>query len=223
MKLAKNWHEILKEEIQKPYIQKLKEFLNEERTAGKVVYPPEDQIFHAFGHTPYEEVKVVIMGQDPYHGAGQAHGMSFSVRKGVRLPPSLQNIYKEIEEDLGIPPANTGCLSGWAKQGVLLLNATLTVRAKEPKSHYGMGWEQFTDAVIAKLAERKEPMVFMLWGKSAKEKCDHLLKQSHHVVLTAPHPSPYSAHSGFFGCRHFSKANEHLEKWGKSPIDWSIT
>jgi len=218
MKLAKNWHEILQEEIQKPYIQQLKNFLEGEQT-----YPPKDQVFHAFAMTPYDKVKVVIMGQDPYHGPGQAHGMSFSVREGVEPPPSLKNIYKELESDLGIVPSNSGCLDSWAKQGVLLLNATLTVRPREPKSHYGRGWEQFTDAVINKLAERKEPIVFILWGKSAKEKCANLLKHSHHVVLTAAHPSPFSAYSGFFGCRHFSKANEHLEKWGKTPINWTVS
>lgn len=219
MQLAKNWHDKLKEEIRKPYIAELKSFLANEE--GEV-YPPEPLIFHAFGVTPYEDVKVVIMGQDPYHGPGQAHGMSFSVPCGIPVPPSLKNIYKEIEADLGIPPPTTGCLTSWAKQGVLLLNATLTVRARSPKSHYGRGWEQFTDAVVAKLAEREDPIVFLLWGRSAMEKCDHILQGTHHAVLTAPHPSPYSAHSGFFGCRHFSKANRFLETWGKSPIDWRI-
>lgn len=219
MQLAKNWHAILKEEIKKPYIQELKRFLASEK--GEV-YPPEPLIFHAFGVTPYEEVKVVIMGQDPYHGPGQAQGMSFSVPCGIPIPPSLKNIYKEIEDDLGIPPPKTGCLTPWAKQGVLLLNATLTVRARQPKSHYGKGWEQFTDAVIAKLAERKDPIVFMLWGRSAQEKCDHILAGTEHAILTAAHPSPYSAHSGFLGCRHFSKANAYLKKWGKTPVDWKI-
>lgn len=217
MKLAKNWHAILEEEINKPYIKELKTFL-----AGEQIYPPEDLVFHAFAQTPYDEVKVVIMGQDPYHGPGQAHGMSFSVPEGVAPPPSLKNIYKELQDDLSIPPAESGCLNNWAKQGVLLLNATLTVRPNEPKSHYGKGWEQFTDAVITKLAERKDPIVFILWGKSAKEKCDSLLQHTHHVVLTAAHPSPFSAYSGFFGCKHFSKTNEYLKKWGKTPIDWSV-
>ncbi|MBS0628684.1 MAG: uracil-DNA glycosylase [Verrucomicrobia bacterium] len=217
MKLAKNWHARLQEEINKPYIKDLKHFLEGEET-----YPPKDLVFHAFAMTPYEEVKVVIMGQDPYHGQGQAHGMSFSVPEGVEPPPSLKNIYKEMQDDLGIPPAKTGCLDSWAKQGVLLLNATLTVRPNEPKSHYGRGWEQFTDAVVAKLAERKDPIVFILWGKSAKEKCASLLEHSHHAVLTAAHPSPFSAYHGFFGCRHFSKANELLKKWGKTPINWEL-
>jgi uracil-DNA glycosylase len=219
MQLAKNWLAILKEEIKKPYIQELKAFLAREK---KVVYPPEPLIFHAFSVTSYEEVKVVIMGQDPYHNPGQAHGMSFSVPCGIPIPPSLKNIYREIEADLGIPPPDTGCLTSWAKQGVLLLNATLTVRAHEPKSHYGKGWERFTDAVIEKLAERKDPIVFLLWGRSAQEKCDRILKDTHHAVLTAPHPSPYSAASGFYGCRHFSKANTFLKKWEKLPVEWEI-
>lgn len=217
MKLAKNWHQLLEEEINRPYIKELKDFLK-----GEKCYPPEDCIFHAFAMTPYEEVKVVIMGQDPYHNPGQAHGMSFSVPEGVPPPPSLKNIYKEIEADLNIAPSESGCLDSWAKQGVLLLNATLTVRPHQPKSHYGRGWEQFTDAVIAKLAERKDPIVFILWGRSAQEKCAHLLEHSHHAILTSPHPSPFSAYSGFFGCRHFSKANAYLKKWGKAPIDWAV-
>ncbi len=219
MKLAKSWHEYLKEEIKKPYIQELKAFLASE--TGEV-YPPEPLIFNAFRMTPYSDVKVVIMGQDPYHGPGQAQGMSFSVPCGMPLPPSLKNIYKELESDLGVSPPKSGCLTSWAEQGVLLLNATLTVRARTPKSHYGKGWEQFTDAVIAKLAERQDPMVFLLWGRSAMEKCDHILQNTHHAVLTAPHPSPYSASSGFFGCRHFSNANAYLKQWGKTPIDWTI-
>lgn len=223
MQLAKNWREKLSDEIQKPYVQELKGFLKQEEEEGSIVFPPESSIFYAFGMTPYDDVNVVIMGQDPYHGPGQAHGMSFSVPCGVRPPPSLQNIFKELQDDVGITQPTTGCLTSWAKQGVLLLNATLTVRAREPKSHYGRGWEQFTDAAIAKLAEREKPLVFLLWGKSAQEKCDRALSGTHHVVLTAPHPSPYSAHSGFFGCRHFSKANEWLKKWGRSPIDWQVS
>lgn len=221
MKLSKNWHEVLKEEIAKSYVKDLKTFLDKEN-ATKVIYPPDPLVFNAFAQTPYNEVKVVIMGQDPYHGPGQAHGMSFSVPCGVPAPPSLKNIFKELQDDVKIEPPKTGCLSHWAKQGVLLLNAILTVRANEPKSHCGKGWERFTDAVITKLANRKDPIVFMLWGRSAKEKCDHLLEKSHHIVLTAAHPSPYSAFYGFFGCHHFSKANHHLKKWGISPIDWSV-
>jgi len=197
--------------------------LKEERDQGEAIFPPDSDIFYAFGMTSFDEVNIVIMGQDPYHGPGQAHGMSFSVPDGVKSPPSLQNIFKELKSDIGISEPQTGCLTSWAKQGVLLLNATLTVRARTPKSHYGQGWEVFTDAVIEKLAAREKPMVFMIWGKSAQEKCDRVLQGTHHVVLTAPHPSPFSAHTGFLGCRHFSQANEWLKKWGRSPIDWSIS
>ena len=220
MKIAKNWREVLKDEFSKPYIKKLKDFLEKEE-ATQIVYPPQPLIFHALAQTPYDQVKVVIMGQDPYHGPGQAHGLSFSVPDGIPPPPSLKNIFKELENDVHISPPTTGCLICWAKQGVLLLNATLTVRKNEPKSHYGKGWERFTDAIITKLAERKDPIVFLLWGKSAQEKCLHLLNHSHHIVLIAAHPSPYSA-TGFLGCRHFSKTNELLKKWGKTPIDWSV-
>jgi uracil-DNA glycosylase len=225
MKLEASWHRKLKEEISEPYIKELKAFLEKEKQARKVVYPPEPLVFNAFLHTPYDAVKVVIIGQDPYHGAGQAHGLSFSVPCGIPLPPSLKNIYLEIQSDLGIPPSHEGCLSSWARQGVLMLNATLTVRASEPRSHYGKGWERFTDAVVRVLLEREDPVIFLLWGKSAQEKCAHILesKKNHHAVLTAAHPSPYSANSGFFGCRHFSKANKLLEKWGKTPIDWKLS
>ncbi|MGD0664980.1 MAG: uracil-DNA glycosylase [Rhabdochlamydiaceae bacterium] len=219
MTLEKTWFETLKEEIQKPYIHELKKFLQSEREAGKVVYPPEQLVFNAFSQTPYEKVKVVIMGQDPYHGAGQAHGLSFSVPPGVTPPPSLKNIYKEIHSDLGITPPKDGCLLHWAQQGVLLLNATLTVRAGEPKSHYGKGWEQFTDAVIDVLVQKEDPIVFLLWGKSAQEKGLRAVG-SRHAVFEAAHPSPYSV-DRFFGCRHFSKANHFLQSVDKSPINWS--
>lgn len=219
MKLVKNWYLLLKEEIEKPYIQDLKNFLSKEQ--GRI-YPPESHIFYAFGLTSYDQVKVVIMGQDPYHGPGQAHGLSFSVPNGIEPPPSLKNIFKELEQDVHISPPRTGCLTYWAKQGVLLLNATLTVRKGQAKSHYGMGWERFTDAVIKKLAEREDPIVFILWGRSAKEKCIHLLEKTQHAVLTSAHPSPLSAYNGFFGSRPFSKANEYLKKWGKTAIDWSV-
>lgn len=220
MKIEKSWHEKLRDEISKPYVADLKEFLVKEHQKGAAVYPPEPLVFHAFSETPYENVKVVIMGQDPYHGAGQAHGLSFSVPCGITPPPSLKNIFKEIHDDLGISIPRQGCLSHWAKQGVLLLNATLTVRAGEPRSHYGKGWERFTDTVIDLLVQREDPIVFMLWGKSAKEKCLKV-EGTHHAILQAAHPSPYSA-EGFFGCRHFSKANAFLQKWGKTPIDWLI-
>jgi uracil-DNA glycosylase len=224
MKLEVSWYAQLEEEIKLPYIQELKVFLAKEKENKKIVYPPEPLVFHAFAKTPFAKVKVVIMGQDPYHGHGQAHGLSFSVPEGILPPPSLKNIFQELSEDLKIPLAPHGCLTSWADQGVLLLNATLTVQANLPRSHYGKGWEKFTDAVIAKLLAREDPLIFVLWGKSAKEKYDQikLHTRTPHAVLTAAHPSPYSAHSGFFGCRHFSKINEFLLKWGKDPIDWRI-
>lgn len=220
MKIEKSWHEKLQPELSKPYIQSLKTFLADERARGAVIYPPEELVFNAFAHTPYEKVKVVIMGQDPYHGPRQAHGLSFSVLPGVRPPPSLQNIFKELKTDVGIADPKHGCLVHWADQGVLMLNATLTVRAGEPKSHYGQGWEQFTDAVIDSLAQHHDPIVFLLWGKSAQEKCLRLAN-THHVLLQCAHPSPYSA-MAFLGCRHFSKTNEYLKRWGKAPIDWNL-
>ncbi len=223
MKLEKSWHSALKDEIQKPYIVNLKNFLEEERKRGSV-YPGEEQVFAAFLHTPLEKVKVVIVGQDPYHGPNQAHGLSFSVPKGEAIPPSLRNIYKELQADLGINPATHGNLSKWARQGVMLLNATLTVRAGEAKSHHGQGWEEFTDRVIEVLFKRQDPVVFVLWGASAKEKAERIFSkqpQSQHLILTSAHPSPLSARA-FLGCRHFSKINEQLKKWGKTPIDWDL-
>jgi uracil-DNA glycosylase len=224
MKLATSWHEALRDELSKPYIAELKSFLAKEKSEGKIIYPPEDLIFNAFLHTPFEKVKVVIMGQDPYHGPGQAHGLSFSVPSGMPQPPSLKNIFKELQQDLGISVPKDGCLSLWAQQGVLLLNATLTVRKNEPKSHYGRGWESFTNAVIARLAEREDPLIFVLWGKSAQEKIAAVLekKTTPHVVLQSAHPSPYSA-GGFFGCRHFSQINRLLKDWGKEPINWQLS
>jgi uracil-DNA glycosylase len=224
MKLEASWHQELQGEIVKDYVERLKKFIAQEKAENKIVYPPESQVFNAFLHTPFSKVKCVIIGQDPYHGPGQAHGLSFSVPDEIALPPSLRNIFLELEQDLGIAPPTVGCLSSWAKQGVLLLNATLTVRSKEPKSHYGKGWEQFTDAVVARLIQREDPIAFVLWGKSAQEKLQHILQNQRtpHLVLAAAHPSPYSAYNGFFGCRHFSKVNAFLEKWGKIPIDWKI-
>lgn len=219
MNLEKTWYQKLKNEIHKPYIGELKEFLKREKETGKTIYPPENLIFNAFLQTPYEKVKVVVVGQDPYHGAGQAHGLSFSVPHGISIPPSLKNIYKEIQADLGIAPPKDGCLIQWAKEGVLLLNATLTVRAGEPRSHYGKGWERFTDAVIDVLVQKEDPIVFLLWGKSAQEK-GHRAVGSQHAVFEAAHPSPYSV-DRFFGCRHFSKTNLFLQRVGKSPIHWS--
>ncbi|GAB4186826.1 MAG: uracil-DNA glycosylase [Simkaniaceae bacterium] len=223
MKLSLSWYQILREEIEKPYIKDLKKFLAEEKARGEIIYPPEDKVFQAFSKTPYEKVKVVIMGQDPYHGPNQAHGLSFSVMPHVPIPPSLKNIFKEIVSDVKIPYPLHGCLEKWAEQGVLMLNATLTVRARQPKSHYGKGWEVFTDKVIEKLAEKQDPLIFVLWGASAREKCERILNQKKHkhIVLTSAHPSPFSA-VNFFGCRHFSKINFYLSKWGKKPIDWHL-
>lgn len=217
-----SWLERLETEFEKPYMKELEAFLAKEISSGATIYPPYELIFNAFCQTPFNQVKVVIMGQDPYHGPGQAHGLSFSVPPGIPAPPSLQNIFKEIKSDLNIPIPNHGCLLKWAHQGVLLLNATLTVRANEPKSHHGHGWEMFTDRVIQALCAREDPLVFLLWGKSALDKFQHINCASHHFVLTAPHPSPLSAHMGFLGCRHFSKTNELLMKAGKTPIDWSL-
>jgi uracil-DNA glycosylase len=224
MKLEKSWYEKLPEELNAPYFKKLREFLAQEIQDQRVVYPPPPLIFNAFRHTSWDLTKVVIVGQDPYHGPGQANGLSFSVPCGIPVPPSLKNIYLELHDDLGIPPAKEGCLSSWAKQGVLLLNATLTVRSAEPKSHYGKGWERFTDAVVSLLLQREDPLVFLLWGKSAQEKWKSVFqnKKTPHAALMAPHPSPLSAYQGFLGCRHFSKTNELLKKWGKAPIDWRL-
>lgn len=221
--LPTTWAEGLSEELSKPYMLHLRAFLEQERWSGKVVYPQQDQIFQALELTPLNNVKVVIVGQDPYHGPGQAHGLCFSVQKGVALPPSLKNIFSELESDCQIPPSPHGCLTEWAKQGVLLLNTTLTVRQAEPLSHFKKGWEQFTDAIISLVAKRKKHVVFILWGKNAQDKCRQFASLlSDHLVLTAPHPSPFSAHSGFFGCRHFSKTNGYLAQHGISPIDWRV-
>lgn len=223
--LGSSWNGILKDALNKPYITSLAAFVARERAQGLPIYPPKELVFNTFIQIPYEQVKVVIMGQDPYHGPGQAHGLSFSVPQGIPPPPSLQNIFKEMATDLGIKPPSHGCLMDWAKQGVMLLNATLTVRQGEPMSHHGKGWELFTDEVISALSKRADPLVFILWGKSAQEKCRNagLFNHKNHLVLTAPHPSPLSAHQGFFGCRHFSKTNDFLKKNGKNPIIWEIS
>jgi uracil-DNA glycosylase len=222
--IGSSWKTILKEEFEKPYFLALRAFLKEELRGNCPIYPPVPLIFNAFVHTPFEKVKVVIIGQDPYHGPGQAEGLCFSVPSSVPIPPSLQNIFKELKSDLDIPPASKGSLLSWADQGVLLLNATLTVREGQPQSHAGRGWEPFTDAVIEKLVEREDPLIFMLWGRSAQQKVALILKnrKTAHVVLTAPHPSPLSAYQGFLGCHHFSKANQLLEAWGKQPILWAL-
>lgn len=219
--LESSWQDALKEEFQKPYMQSLRAFLAQERTSPIPIYPPAKDVFNAFSLTPIEKVKVVIIGQDPYHGPGQAHGLCFSVQKGVAVPPSLQNIFKELHQDLGISPPSHGCLTSWAEQGVLLLNATLTVRQATPMSHHGQGWEEFTDAVIKLLWRRPTPLVFLLWGKSAQRKCAHLVSNPSHLVLEAAHPSPFSVR-GFLGCRHFSKTNDFLLSHGKTPINWQL-
>jgi len=216
-----SWKEVLSDEFQKPYFLKLKEFLMEEKTHYSV-YPPGNLIFNAFNQTPFNRVKVVLLGQDPYHGLGQAHGLCFSVPAGISVPPSLVNIYKEIRDDLGLPIPTHGNLESWARQGVLLLNATLTVRANKPLSHHNQGWETFTDSIISTLSEKREGLIFLLWGNNAKLK-EQLIDTSRHYVLKAAHPSPYSASSGFLGCKHFSKTNEILRKQSLEPIDWRIS
>ena len=216
--IEESWKEVLASEFANSYFMELKEFLTEEK-AKYTVYPPGSKIFNAFQLTPFNEVKVVILGQDPYHGPGQAHGLCFSVPQGIAPPPSLVNIFKEIEKDLGIPIPSGGNLEKWARQGVLLLNATLTVRANQPGSHQKRGWEIFTHAVISKLSERRVGIIFLLWGKFAQEK-ESLIDTNRHYILKAAHPSPFSAYNGFFGCRHFSKTNEILRKHGLEEIDW---
>jgi len=219
VKIEASWKEVLKAEFSKPYFQQAVTFVKTEKAQGKTIYPPGPLIFNAFDNTPFNQVKVVLLGQDPYHGYGQAHGLSFSVPDGVNPPPSLINIFKELHNDVGIPIPKTGNLTKWAKQGVLLLNAVLTVRANEAGSHAKIGWMEFTNAVISKLSEEKEGLVFLLWGKFAQEK-QALIDETKHYVLKAAHPSPFSADKGFFGCRHFSKTNNYLVKQGKDPIDW---
>ncbi len=217
-----SWQVLLVQEWNKPYMQRLFAFLAREVGSGKDVYPPVALVFNAFRQTPFGSARVVIMGQDPYSGPGQAHGLSFSVPEGVPIPPSLQNVFNELSSDLGVPAPKNGCLIHWARQGVLLLNAVLTVRKNEPRSHYGKGWEEWTDCVIRLLAARPDPLVFLLWGKAAQEKCRHIgLEPQRHLILTAAHPSPLSSYAGFFGCRHFSKTNDFLLKNGFEPIEWS--
>jgi len=222
VKIAAGWKEALKDEFAKAYFHQIVELLKIEKNSNQPIFPPGNLIFNAFNTTDFDAVKVVIIGQDPYHGAGQAHGLSFSVQKGVKPPPSLINIFKEMESDLGITmPRGNGNLTHWAEQGVLLLNASLTVRADQPNSHAGIGWHAFTDQVIRILNDKKENLVFLLWGNFAKEKGQYI-DEKKHLVLKAAHPSPFAADKGFFGCRHFSKTNEYLTKKGKEPIDWLI-
>lgn len=221
VKIEESWKEVLKDEFDKIYFQHIISFLKAEKATGKIIYPPGSLIFNAFQQTPFSKVKVVILGQDPYHNKGQAHGLSFSVPIGVVPPPSLVNIFKELKNDLGIELSENGNLEKWAQQGVLLLNASLTVRQNEPGSHSKIGWLQFTDQVIRKISEEKEGIIFLLWGKFAQEK-QSLIDETKHYVLKAAHPSPFSAANGFFGCKHFSKTNELLMKQQKSPIDWKL-
>lgn len=217
--IGNSWDELLKSEWSMPYYKELRAFLAEEYRS-RVIFPPMQDIFNAFKYCAYEDVKVVILGQDPYYGDGQAHGLAFSVKRGVDIPPSLKNIYKELETDLGITPPAHGCLESWARQGVFLLNTALTVRKGQPLSHRGKGWETFTDHVISLLSAREKPMVFLLWGSNARSK-KSLIDSSRHLVLEAPHPSPLSAFAGFFGCKHFSKANAFLAAHGET-VNWHI-
>jgi uracil-DNA glycosylase len=220
--LEASWKQQLLAEFSKPYMQELKQFLLKQKQLNKVIYPKGADIFRAFNLTPFDQVKVVIVGQDPYHGPNQAHGLCFSVQPKVTLPPSLVNIYKELEQDLGIKPAAHGCLTSWAEQGVLLLNSTLTVERSAAGSHQGKGWEEFTDRVIDSLNCNREGIVFLLWGNYAKRK-GAVIDANRHFVLEAAHPSPFSARNGFFGCRHFSKTNKILGKLDRSPINWQLT
>ncbi|WP_346237247.1 uracil-DNA glycosylase [Niabella insulamsoli] len=221
VQIEPSWKAKLKSEFEKPYFAHIVEHLKTEKQLHKIIYPPGQMIFNAFNSTPFDKVKLMILGQDPYHGPGQAHGLCFSVQKGVPPPPSLVNIFKELQSDIGLPRPSSGDLSKWAAEGVFLLNASLTVRAAEPMSHARIGWAQFTDAVIKTIAEEKQHIVFLLWGKFAQEKAA-FIDESKHLVLKAAHPSPLSAHNGFLGCRHFSKANEYLIEKGISPIDWQL-
>jgi uracil-DNA glycosylase len=221
VKLEPSWLRVLGDEFDQPYMVELKSFLRAEKQAGKIIYPSGENWFNALNSTPFDAVKVVILGQDPYHGPGQAHGLCFSVLPGVPAPPSLVNIFKELQTDLGIPISRHGYLQHWAEQGVLLLNAVLTVQQANANSHQGRGWETFTDRCIEHLNREREGLVFLLWGSYAQKK-GQLIDRKRHQVLLAPHPSPLSAHRGFLGCQHFSKANDYLRRLGVSPIDWTL-
>jgi uracil-DNA glycosylase len=221
VKIEASWKEVLVDEFKKPYFKQIAQHLKTEKEQGKIIYPPGSQIFHAFEATPFDKVKVVILGQDPYHGPKQAHGLSFSVQQGIASPPSLINIFKELHEDVGLPIPRHGHLENWAKQGVLLLNASLTVRAGEPMSHAKLGWEKFTNTVIEKVSDLKENIVFVLWGKFAQEK-QSLIDDKKHYIIKSAHPSPLSAKNGFFGSRPFSKINTYLVKKGIDPINWAL-
>ena len=220
VKIAPDWKELLAPEFEKPYFVALTDFVRQEY-ATRRIYPRGSNIFRAFDKCPFDRLKVVIIGQDPYHGPGQAHGLCFSVQPGVKVPPSLQNIYKELKSDLGIEPPKDGTLTKWAKQGVLMLNTTLTVRAGQANSHKNLGWTTFTDHVIEKLNDHEKPIVFLLWGGNARSKAK-LITAPQHLVLEAAHPSPLSAYNGFFGCHHFSMCNDYLKSCGLTPIDWDL-
>ena len=219
--LCNSWQQVVGDQFDQPYMQNLRAFLTAEKQAGKVIYPKGSDIFNALNHTPFEKVRVVILGQDPYHGPNQAHGLCFSVQEGVPPPPSLVNIFKELQSDLGIPSPAHGNLTSWADQGVLLLNAVLTVQQANAGSHQGKGWETFTDRIVQVLNEQREHLVFLLWGSYAIKK-GQFIDRTKHLVLTAPHPSPLSVYRGFFGCKHFSQANGYLERYGQPAIDWSL-
>jgi len=221
IQLEESWLNLLKPQFEQEYMLSLRKFLMTRKQHRAVIYPPGPQIFNALNSTPFDQVRVVILGQDPYHGPGQAHGLCFSVMPGVKTPPSLANIYREIQSDLGIDMPHHGYLQSWAEQGVLLLNAVLTVERGQAGSHQGKGWENFTDEVVRLLNDKTQGLVFMLWGSYAMKK-GSMIDRKRHLVLTAPHPSPLSAHRGFLGCKHFSAANDYLEKQQKQPIDWSV-
>src|SRR5471030_2844398 len=221
IKLEPSWKQALREEFDKPYMGELREILRQEKQAGKQIYPPGPEIFAAFEHTPFAAVRVVILGQDPYHGPGQAHGLCFSVQPGVAAPPSLVNIYKELKRDLNIDIPNHGYLQSWAEQGVLLLNTTLTVERASAAAHAGKGWQHFTDKIIEIVSEHQPHLVFLLWGAHAQSK-QKLIDATKHLVLTSVHPSPLSAYRGFLGCGHFSRTNKYLEQNGMTPIDWRL-
>lgn len=220
--ITHEWSDLLAKEKNEDYFQNILQTIQQERKNGQDIYPAQKDIFNAFRYTPLDNLKVVILGQDPYHGPGQAHGLSFSVPKGVNPPPSLQNIFKEIHADLGIPMPKHGCLMDWAKQGVLLLNASLSVKAGQPQSHHYLGWERFTDQVIKDLNALDRPLVFLLWGAYAQKKAQ-FLNNPRHLILKTTHPSPLSAHRGFLGCKHFSKTNTYLKSHGVEPIDWRLS
>ncbi len=219
VQIEESWKSVLQDEFDKPYFSAIVQFLKQQKQLGKTIYPEGKWIFNAFTQTPFQEVKVLLLGQDPYHGPGQAHGLCFSVQEGIKHPPSLQNIYKELQADIGKPMSQSGSLLSWAQQGVLMLNASLTVEANSPLSHSKIGWEQFTDSVIQKVSAEKQGIVFLLWGRFAQEK-ERLIDTSKHYVLKAAHPSPFSAYNGFFGCKHFSTTNQLLKQQGKAEIIW---